>query len=118
MAADGLTREALDRLKITVGESPMMLGCTMHPTAGNTAIYEDGHLRLLCRECGFEAAKIKVALDGKGTEAPGLTDDDRERLLGLAGELEHLPAEFRRHFDQDGRDARFLRILAERKAAA
>jgi hypothetical protein len=43
-----------------------------------------------------------------------LTDDDRARLIEIAGELEHLPAEFRRHFDQDGRDARFLRILAGR----
>ena len=40
-----------------------------------------------------------------------LTDDDAERLGGLAGELEHLPPEIKRIFDQDGRDARYLRIL-------
>lgn len=41
-----------------------------------------------------------------------LTGDDRSRLNEIAGELEHLPAEFRRNFDQDGLDVRFLRILA------
>lgn len=44
------------------------------------------------------------------------TFDDRHRVGEIAGELEHLPAEIRRHFDQDGRDARFLRKLAERPA--
>jgi hypothetical protein len=43
-----------------------------------------------------------------------ITWDDFERLGGIAGELEHLPPEIRRHFDQDGRDARYLRILQER----
>lgn len=57
-----LTREDLDRLKLKVGDSPMMLGCADHPEAGNTALYEEGHIRLLCRTCGFEAARIKVAL--------------------------------------------------------
>lgn len=42
-----------------------------------------------------------------------MTDDDRKRLNEIAGELEHLPASIKRNFDQDGRDARFLRILAE-----
>lgn len=57
-----LTREDLDRLKVTVGDETMLLGCMKHPAAGNTVIYQDGCLRLLCRDCGFEAAKIEVAL--------------------------------------------------------
>jgi hypothetical protein len=53
--------------------------------------------------------------DGWVTETYMRLDrDDHKRLGEIAGELEHLPAEVRRHFDQDGRDARFLRILAER----
>ncbi len=43
-----------------------------------------------------------------------LSEDDLARLDGIAGELEHLPPEIARHFDQDGRDARFLRILLAR----
>lgn len=43
-----------------------------------------------------------------------VTDDDAVRLGSIAAELEHAPAEIRRHFDQDGRDARFLRIFENR----
>jgi hypothetical protein len=42
--------------------------------------------------------------------SPGFTCDDAHRLGAIADELEHLPAEIRRHLDQDGRDARFLRL--------
>ncbi|HEY0390997.1 MAG TPA: hypothetical protein VGC63_04745 [Solirubrobacterales bacterium] len=59
--AEPLTRSALDRLTISAGGAPVHLGCTSHPEAGNTAIYQDGCLRLLCRQCGFEATKVKVA---------------------------------------------------------
>lgn len=47
-----------------------------------------------------------------------VTLDDADRLGGIAGELEHLPAEIRRHLDQDGRDARYLRLLEKRIRAA
>jgi len=43
-----------------------------------------------------------------------LTADDVRRLGEIAGELEHAPERIRRFFDQDGRDARYLRILQER----
>jgi hypothetical protein len=56
-----VTREDLDRMKIAVGEKTMLLGCHKHPQVGSTVIYEDGHIRLLCHQCGFEAIKIKVA---------------------------------------------------------
>ena len=59
-----LTRQDLDRLKVQSQTETMLLGCHVHPAAGNTAIYDEGHLRLLCRDCGFEAARIKVALSG------------------------------------------------------
>jgi hypothetical protein len=58
-----LTRADLDRLKVQSQAETMLLGCHVHPAAGNTAIYDEGHLRLLCRDCGFEAARIKVATD-------------------------------------------------------
>lgn len=61
MGQQSLTRQQLDRLKISVGGQPMMLGCPNHPADGNTAIYQDGHVRLLCHACGFEAARVKVA---------------------------------------------------------
>jgi hypothetical protein len=61
--AYALTRPQLDRIAIQT-EGKFQLGCTMHPDAGTTAIYQDGCLRLLCRECGFEAARVKVAGEG------------------------------------------------------
>jgi len=42
-----------------------------------------------------------------------LTADDCRRLEEIAGEIEHLPNP-PRNFNQDGRDARYLRILVER----
>lgn len=56
-------RAELDRAKIAVGTKPMLLGCSSHPEAGNTVIYEDGCIRLLCHTCGFETMKIKVATE-------------------------------------------------------
>lgn len=47
-------------------------------------------------------------------ERLGFTEDDVDRLGGIAGELENLPADARRHFDQDGRDARYLRLVQKR----
>lgn len=47
-----------------------------------------------------------------------VTQDDADRLGGIAGELENLPREIRRHLDQDGRDARYLRLLEKRSRAA
>lgn len=58
-----LTREPLDRRSITVGGGPVQLGCPQHPEVGTRAIYQSGVLRLLCEGCGFEAARIKVALE-------------------------------------------------------
>lgn len=43
-----------------------------------------------------------------------LTEDDAVRLLGLAGEYDHMPAEVRRHWDEDKRDSRYLSKLAAR----
>lgn len=59
--AYGLTREVLDRMLVKIGEPKIGLVCTMHPTAGVHAFYQDGDLRLLCRECGFESVRLKVA---------------------------------------------------------
>lgn len=60
--ADLLTRTELDRMRIeTPAELPIQIGCLQHPGTGNTVIYEDGCLRLLCKMCGFETAKVKVA---------------------------------------------------------
>jgi hypothetical protein len=58
-----LTRPQLDRIAIQT-EGRFQLCCTMHPNAGSNPIYQDGCLRLLCRECGFEAARVKVAGEG------------------------------------------------------
>lgn len=55
-----MTRENLDRLAISCG-GRMALGCTQHPDAGATTIYQDGVLRVVCPSCGFEAFRIKVA---------------------------------------------------------
>lgn len=55
-----LSRASLDTLAMRNG-GRIGLGCAKHPQAGCNAIYQDGALRLICRECGFEAAKVKVA---------------------------------------------------------
>lgn len=57
----------------------------------------------------FHLAAIQPCLTQPGSVS-GFTRDDADRLGEIAGELEHLPAEIRRHFDQDGRDARFLHL--------
>lgn len=62
--AYGLTREVLDGMLVKLGEPKIALGCTAHPRSGVTAVYQDGDLRLLCRECGFTASAVKVALAG------------------------------------------------------
>jgi hypothetical protein len=58
--ADELTRETLDRLALSYG-GKVGLGCATHPDVGTTALYQDGSVRILCRECGFEAMRVKVA---------------------------------------------------------
>jgi hypothetical protein len=55
-----LTREVLDRLAL-YGGGRVGLACDQHPDSGTSAIYQDGALRILCRLCGFEAARVKVA---------------------------------------------------------
>lgn len=54
------TRESLDRLAVSCG-GRFKLGCSEHDKVGVEAIYQDGVLRVLCRACGFEAARVKVA---------------------------------------------------------
>jgi len=54
-----LNRETLDRLAIHGGGS-VTLGCADHDD-GTNAIYQDGVVRVLCRTCGFEGARVKAA---------------------------------------------------------
>ncbi len=61
MSKKTIARSGLDRLSISLGGAPLKLGCAQHEDAGTEAIYRDGCLRLLCNQCGFEAAKVKVA---------------------------------------------------------
>jgi hypothetical protein len=58
--ADELTRETLNRLALSYG-GKVGLGCTKHPNVGTTALYQDGSVRILCRDCGFEVVRVKAA---------------------------------------------------------
>lgn len=57
-----LKRADLDRLYVTAEAQGLMpLVCIQHPEDGVNAFYEDGRMRLLCKNCGFELVRIKVA---------------------------------------------------------
>lgn len=60
MIKEPLTRPILDRLAIK-GGGRVALGCKDHPDAATGFIYQDGCGRVLCKACGFECAKVKVA---------------------------------------------------------
>jgi hypothetical protein len=47
-----------------------------------------------------------------------VTLDDAARLSEIAGERENVPQDLRRHFDQDDRDTRYLRLMEKRIRAA
>jgi len=57
-----VTREQLDRLCIVSSSETITLSCSDHPSAGASISYSAGHLRLLCRSCGYEIIRVKVAL--------------------------------------------------------
>lgn len=74
-------------------------------------------------------AKLRAALDSdperkdrrellNPLDQPEFDTNDARRLGGIAWELEHAPKRIRRFFDQDGRDARYLRILQARIVAS
>lgn len=56
------TRESLDRILVVRKAPQLRLACATHPNAPVEPIYKDGALRLLCDECGFEAAVVKVGM--------------------------------------------------------
>jgi hypothetical protein len=69
-----VTREQLDRLCIITSRTAVEIGaCAKHPGAGTNVLYTDGRLRLLCRSCGVEILRAKVALDSppKAVLPPG-----------------------------------------------
>lgn len=69
-----LTRETLDRMAVGVG-GRFEIGCPDHPDGATRAAYQDGVVRVICRACGFEAMRVKVAPEQRGGVAPELTDE-------------------------------------------
>jgi hypothetical protein len=97
-----VTREQLDRVCIITSRSEVGLSCSRHPFSGTDVSYAAGCLRLLCRSCGVEMLKAKVALDSppKAVLPPGTRTrlEAAARLIDreLRGEQASATAEFLR----------------------
>lgn len=97
-----LTREKLDRLAIHGGGS-VALGCADHPDGGTNVIYQDGVVRVLCRACGFECARVKAAASTQ-PPSPQAEVQDCQRCKG-AGTIDgdtYRPGEKVSHFSDRG----------------
>jgi hypothetical protein len=78
-----LTREALDRVCVVAGAEEFSVACAKHPLGGMNVRYTAGRLRLLCRSCGFEVTRVKVALSS-AEPAAVLPPDTHTRLEAAA----------------------------------
>jgi hypothetical protein len=58
---EALTREDFDKLLVEIGQPQLGVCCKTHPNAGLNVLYQDGLIRMLCRDCGFECLKARVA---------------------------------------------------------
>lgn len=64
--AYALNRQVLDSMLVKEQQPRIRLGCTEHPDSGTVSVYQDGCVRVPCGACGFEAARVQVAMAGEG----------------------------------------------------
>jgi hypothetical protein len=89
----GVTRETLDRLAVS-GGGRIELGCTDHPDHRTSVIYQDGDLRVVCRSCGFEAARVKVALKDPAPQPQVREKQLEEALSRICDESDRICSHF------------------------
>lgn len=105
-----LTREALDRVCVLAGTEEVSLACAKHPLAGLNVRYSAGRVRLLCRNCGLEVTRVKLAL---ASAPPAVLPPDTHTRLEAAARV--IDCEL--VGDQASEHAAFLRAIAALVAA-